>query len=64
MALFSDGRRKLLARTFMDAFKIFLAAMRASEFFMKFPSPVRAAMIVVTAGTLIAGFLIMPERGD
>jgi len=64
MALFSDGRRKLLARTFMDAFKIFLAAMLASEFFMKFLIPVRVMMIVVTVGALAAGFFIMPERGD
>ena len=62
--MFSKRRRELLAKTAMDAFKIFLAAVLASDFLTRLPTPLRAIMLVITVGTLVVGFFLMPERCD
>ncbi len=61
-SIFTDKRRELLAKTFMDIAKIFVAAALASEFFKKFPLWLRAILLASTIGLLTFATLVCPKR--
>ena len=63
MMLFSDERRKLLARTIMDLAKVQAAAAFATLFFKDLPLEGRVSMAGVFSGLLVLGFLVQPEKG-
>jgi hypothetical protein len=58
------GRRKLLAKTFMDAAKIIIAAAFASEFFLKFPFYSKFGIFISLVVAIIISFFVYPKGAD
>ncbi len=56
----TEGRSRLLAKTFMDLVKIVVAAALASGFFARFAWPVRLGAIVATALFFIVALIAQP----
>jgi hypothetical protein len=59
-----NGRRKLLAKNLMDASKIIIAAMFASEFFTKFPFYAKIVMYIFLVTIAIGAFFVHPKGED
>ncbi len=59
--VFTDKRRKLLAKTLMDIAKIIVAAIFANEFFLKFALWISLLLGVIAFLIAVSGFLVCPE---
>ena len=61
----TDARRRILGKTLFDVFKLELAAIFASKFFVEFAPPVKWIMAAVTLATLVVALVVFPaEDGE
>jgi hypothetical protein len=62
MNIFSTGKRKAISQTLLDCAKILLASLVAADF-IKFPSAVKAVIVVTMIVAIALGIFIQPD-GD
>jgi hypothetical protein len=60
MAIFTEGRRRILSRTLMNASLIVLGAAFGSDIFIKFPSVIKVLSGAVAGIFFVAGFFAYP----
>lgn len=61
--IFTAKRRNLIAKTFMDTYKILLAAIFASEFLLKLPGLFKIYFLFGILFIFILGIFISPKEG-
>ena len=64
MLIFHRNRRDLLAKAFLDIFKLTLVASCVSGFFPNFDVSIRLIIIVLIGLTGIAGILVCPPEKE
>jgi hypothetical protein len=62
--IWSDARRRIIAKTVFDIFKIEVAAIFASKFFADFSLHVKVLIVLVMLSTALGGLLMYPPEGD
>ena len=62
--LFSETKRNLLAKTFMDVFKYTAVAAMPTEFFAQLPIAARILIATLIAALFFGAWFICPDKAE